>query len=141
MAVHTHPSIPCPICGFGLKDESKVLSFQKFVNENEEPIKAEIDPEDPEIKSLQGAGLLPKRLSDEPLYDRIQEMFGDFTADEVIQGKIQELKNLMDEHMAKYVDEEEKEEEDWTQMMEFLFEKGRDDTDELDLLEWYLIAQ
>ena len=140
MAVHTHPSIPCPICGFGLKDQSIVLPFLKFVNENEEPIKVEMDPEDPEIKSLQGAGLLPKRISDDSLDDRIQELFGAIGADEAIQAKVQELKNMLEELVAKYVDDDEMEEPDWTQAMEWLHDKARSDPDEIDILEWYLLG-
>lgn len=138
MVVHTYPSISCPICRFGLKNESKVLSFQTLVNENEneEQIKAEIDLNDPDVQQLQKAGLLPKHLSNESLDNRIQEMLGDCDADEVIQAKLQELKNLLDEHIAKYVDDDETEETNWTQMMEWLREKF---PDELDLLEWHLL--
>jgi len=139
MTVHTHPSLPCPICGFGLKDESKVLSFLHFVNENEEQTNRSVDPEDLDVKTLQGAGLLPKRLSDEPLDDRIQEMFGAFGVNETIQAKIQEIKNMLKEFVSKYVDDDEMDQGEWIQTMIWLYEKGKDDPDEVDLLEWYLL--
>jgi len=67
-------------------------------------------------------------------------MFGSFTDDEIIQSKIEELKALIEAHIEKYVDEEEKDCEAWTQTVEWLREKGRDDPDELDLIEWYLLT-
>ena len=37
MAIHTHPSIPCPICGFGLIKKFEELDFQQDDWEFEEP--------------------------------------------------------------------------------------------------------
>ncbi len=94
MTVHTHPTIPCPICGFG-SDSQLVKTFESFIGENE-------NLSDEERKELQTVGA----IDPEPLADRFHQFINTFNADPQVKVHLDALNKIKNDLMDKFFTEE-----------------------------------
>ena len=130
MAVHTHPTLPCQICGFG-SDSRIVKTFESFVGEGG-------DFSDDERKELQKVGV----IENDPLIDRFNEFLGEFNANPQVKVHLDALKRILDELSDKYFTEEDYS-RDWVEdgpsYSTLVDDINRKDTEEVTLAEWLLL--
>lgn len=130
MAVHTHPTVPCPMRGFG-SNPKIVKTFESFVGEGE-------DFSDDERKELQKVGVIEK----DPVVDRFYEFLSEFNSNPLVKVHLDALKKIHEELMDKHFTEEDYS-TDWVEdgpsYSTLVDDINKKDTEEVTLAEWLLL--